>query len=66
MWLISFAVQGDKLAAGGPDAAGELQATLVAHLRACPYAIVHIQAVNKVHADALPVLLVALSEQVPL
>ena len=60
------AMQGDKLAAGGPDAAGELQAKLVAHLRACPYAIVHIQAVNKVHADAMPVLLVALSEQVPL
>lgn len=57
--------QGDEgLAVGGEDAAGLLQTNLAAHLAACPHAVVHIEAVHEVHADVLPVLLSAMSEQV--
>lgn len=58
-------LQGDgKLGQGGADAAGQLQAVLASHLAKCPYAIIHIEAVNSLHIDVLPVLLSALSEQV--
>lgn len=52
-----------KLAEGGADVAGALQSRLAAHLKACPHAIVHIEAAHLLHVDVLPVLLAAMSEQ---